>query len=212
MRRAPWILLPLLCVLVSPARAADDQSEVQYRPPPPERRGDFAVSLTLGSGLAVAQGSPNEVEKLNDPAFQQHTGAAFQLGNELWLGAALRDWFVLGFGLAQRGSHGGPVQVSTSSFITHLEFYPLFAQGGALRDLSIYGEFGAGSGKMVRRGQQVANAGVLSTIATGIVFEPLRWGGFAAGPALQYMHQFSPSLRADFVGLGFRVAFYASGN
>jgi hypothetical protein len=198
--------------LAAGAAANDDSHEAQYRPPPPERRGDFAVGTTMGSGLALATGYPNEADKIGDPTFAQRSGGTLGLGSALWLGGALRDWFVIGFGLAQNGSQTGDSRASTTSFITHLQIYPLYAQGGAFRDLALALDLGAGGGTIERAGVEIANAGVLSTLGTGVVYEPLRWGGFALGPSLSYVHQWSPSFRAHFVSLGLYVAFYASGS
>jgi len=189
----------------------DDDYQALYRPPPAERRGDFAMGLLTSAGLLVASGFPNEADKIDQPAFEQRTGANFGSGGSLWLGGALRDWFVIGFGLSQASGHTGDKRVSTTSFISHVEVFPLFARGGAFRDLAVFADFGAGGGNIKRGEEHLANGGVISTLGGGLLFEPLRLGGFAGGPALSYLHQFSPSLSSHFVSLGFRIAFYASG-
>jgi hypothetical protein len=190
---------------------ADDAHDAQYQPPPPERRADFTVGLSTLVGMTAASGFPNEADKIDDPQFEQSTGANLGTSGALWLGGALRDWFVIGFGLSKVSGQSGDQQLTSTSFITHLELYPLFSQGGALRDLAVFGEFGAGGARIVSNDQNVANGGLVSTLGGGLVFEPLRWGGFAGGPSLEYLHQYSPSLQSHFVAAGFRLAFYANG-
>jgi hypothetical protein len=211
----PWALAPLtvtLCAMGwSGTALADDVHDAQYQPPATQRRADFTIGLSTAVGLATASGFPNEADKIDDPQFEQTTGGNLGMGSALWLGGALRDWFVIGFGLSKVSGQTGDKQLTTTSFITHLELYPLFAQGGALRDLAVFGDFGAGGGRIVQNDQNIANGGMVSTLGGGVVFEPLRLGGFAGGPSLQYLHQVSASLQAHFVGLGFRVAFYANG-
>jgi hypothetical protein len=193
------------------AARADDVHDAQYRPPPPERRADFAVGLSMTVGANAASGFPNEADKIDNPQYEQSTGANLGTDGSLWLGGALRDWFVIGFGLSKVSGQSGSKQLTSTSFITHLELYPLFSQGGAFRDLAVFGDFGAGGARIVSNDQNIANGGMVSTLGGGIVFEALRWGGFAAGPSVQYLHQYSPSLQSHFVGAGFRVAFYANG-
>jgi hypothetical protein len=193
------------------AARADDVHDAQYRPPPPERRADFAVGLSMTVGANAASGFPNEADKIDNPQYEQSTGANLGTDGSLWLGGALRDWFVIGFGLSKVSGQSGSKQLTSTSFITHLELYPLFSQGGAFRDLAVFGDFGAGGARIVSNDQNIANGGMVSTLGGGIVFEALRWGGFAAGPSVQYLHQYSPSLQSHFVGAGFRVVFYANG-
>lgn len=165
--------------------------------------------MTVGAN--AASGFPNEADKIDNPQYEQSTGANLGTDGSLWLGGALRDWFVIGFGLSKVSGQSGDKQLTSTSFITHLELYPLFSQGGAFRDLAVFGDFGAGGARIVSNDQNIANGGMVSTLGGGIVFEALRWGGFAAGPSVQYLHQYSPSLQSHFVGAGFRVAFYANG-
>lgn len=205
-------LVPLIGTLSwSTWATADDVHDAQYQPPAPERRADFTVGLSTAVGVSAASGFPNEADKIDNPPFEQSTGANLGTGGALWLGGALRDWFVIGFGLLNVSGQSGDEQLTSTSFITHLELYPLFSQGGAFRDLAVFGDFGAGGARIVSADQNIANGGMVSTLGGGVVFEPLRWGGFAAGPSVQYLHQYSPSIQAHFVGAGFRIAFYANG-
>ncbi|HEX2881619.1 MAG TPA: hypothetical protein VHO25_18950 [Polyangiaceae bacterium] len=203
------VIVGLLCWTAG--AQADDVHDAQYRPPPPERRADFAVGLSMTVGANAASGFPNEADKIDNPQYEQSTGANLGTDGSLWLGGALRDWFVIGFGLSKVSGQSGDKQLTSTSFITHLELYPLFSQGGAFRDLAVFGDFGAGGARIVSNDQNIANGGMVSTLGGGIVFEALRWGGFAAGPSVQYLHQYSPSLQSHFAGAGFRVAFYANG-
>lgn len=212
------VALPLLCgalLLWSTAAPADepqdDQYEALYQPPPAERRDGFAVGLTLGPELALASGYPNEADKIDDPAYEVDPGAGLGGAGTLWLGGAVRDWFVFGFGLSNHGAKIGDLQIGTSSFISHVEFYPLFSLGGSLRDLSLFGDFGAGGGVIKQGKAEVANGGILSTAGGGVYWELLRWGGFAGGPSVQYTNLHSGSLDAHFIGAGFRLGFYSSG-
>lgn len=212
------VALPGVCsalLLCSTAAFAeepqDDQYEALYQPPPAERRDGFAVGLTLGPDVVLASGYPNEAEKIDDPAYEVAPGAGLGGAGTLWLGGALRDWFVFGFGLSNHGAKVGDLQIGTSSFISHVEFYPLYSQGGKLRDLSLFGDFGAGGGVIERDEDEVANGGILSTVGGGVCWELLRWGGFAGGPSVQYTNLHSGSMDVHFVGAGFRLGFYSSG-
>jgi hypothetical protein len=64
-----------------------------------ERRSDIVLGVSGGLLLGAANGYPNEIDKVDEPAFESKTGFAVGNGLSFWLGGALADWFTFGLGL-----------------------------------------------------------------------------------------------------------------
>ena len=188
------------------ASAAEDAWDGGYEVKA-ERRSGFVASLGLGAGLGAAQGYPNDVSKIDDRAFETSTGAAFSRTNSLWIGGALRDWFVFGLGLNGLRAQAGDHEVTGSAFILHVEAFPLFNLGGRWRDLAFYTDFGAGD-LTISGGPEKADAGFMSYLGAGSSFELFRWGHFALGPTLGGMYAYSQSAQMGGGFLGLRGTFY----
>jgi hypothetical protein len=202
-------LVAAFCFSHVPAQAQSDQWRANYDPGPATRRSKFTVGLGLGMVTGGVSGYPNEVAKIGVPAFQGSTGWAFGWGGSLWVGAALRDWLVVGLGGNYEAVWGGSGSSSGAAAILHLEGYPLFYRGGVYRDLALFGEFGAGGRTVSRSSRTVADGGGLAIVCLGVLYEPLRVAGhFAGGPYVEYSYQSSISLTANLVTIGFRTAFY----
>lgn len=173
----------------------------------PKRRSGFAAGLDLGFGLGNARGYPNDISKIDDPLYRSSTGDAFGSTWSLWLGGALRDWFTFGIGLMSSGEASGEMRGGASALIFHVEGFPLWSLGGPLRDLAIYGNFGAG-GSQITGGREDANGGLMSVVGGGVNYELFRFGHFALGPMLETQYLFSQSAKQFGVFAGARTTFY----
>jgi hypothetical protein len=173
------------------------------------RRADFTLGASLGLLIGSGYGYPNESGAIGDPARVADTGVALGSSFDVWLGGALRDWFTFGLGITGFGFEGSGKQLSGGGFVFRLEAFPFFGQSAALSDLGAFASFGLGTATIEADGEEVAEGGAISIVAFGAFWEAWRFGGFAAGPSLEYTHLFSQSLRAYGASAGFRVAFYA---
>jgi hypothetical protein len=173
------------------------------------RRSDFMLGGSAGLTLGNGYGYPNEVDKIDNPAYVADTGAAFGTTFDLWLGGALRDWLNFGLGVKSFGIEGSDQQLSGFGFIFRIEAFPFFAEDDKLQDVGMLASFGLGGAQIERDGDQVADGGAVSIVGFGAFWEPWRFGGFAAGPSIDYSHLFSQSLYSYAVTGGIRLAFYA---
>jgi hypothetical protein len=215
MRFVPPRLLSSLLVVAAllPARAAlaDVEDEgANYNPGKAKRRSDFALGFSLSGMAGAVSGYPLDANKMNVERYRATSGAAGGTGGGLWVGGALRDWFVVGVGLNFGSIAGGDATLSRGgAFVFHLEGFPLFPVGGAFRDLAVVGEFGTGNRKLIKASQTVADGGMMSYASAGILYEPIRIGSHvSAGPMLLLAYQFSETLNAAFAIAGVQIAYY----
>ena len=197
-----------LCALSSVARAEspNDAWDGGYKQVATRRSG-FVAGITLGFAAGNAYGYPNEIAKLDDPLYKRNTAGAFGGVNRLWLGGALTDYFVFGLGFAGMGLKHGETSAAGSAFIFHVEGYPLFYRGGVFRDLSIFGDFGAGGMKITGHEREEADGGLMSVLGVGVGYEPLRFWKFTFGPAVEYWHWWSQTMTANAVSAEARLTF-----
>jgi hypothetical protein len=158
------------------------------------RRSGFMAGISLGLALGNADGYPNELAKLNDPNYERNTKFALGGSNRLWIGGALTDWFVFGMGLSSVSLQHEHAKATGSAFVFHVQGYPLFYRGGPFRDLSVFGDFGAGGMKITGGSREDANGGLMSVIGLGAAYEPVRFWRFTFGPAVEYLHLWSQSM------------------
>ncbi|HLV66826.1 MAG TPA: hypothetical protein VKY73_13485 [Polyangiaceae bacterium] len=207
MRRSVSGLAAAAALLISlPVAAAEDHWDGGYEIQA-ERRSGLALGITLGSGLGVASGYPNDVEKIGEPEFRSETGLASGGQVTAWLGGALRDWFIVGLGLHSFGFGSEGNQAGGGAFILHVEAFPLWSLGGRFRDLSFFTDFGAG-GLVIEGGPENADGGALSLINAGVSFEAFRWGPLALGPSLTGTYAYSQSIEAGAAFIGARATLY----
>ena len=171
------------------------------------RRSGFMIGLTAGLELGSAHGYPNELAKLDNPLFKRNTALGVGGTNRLWLGGALSDWFVFGVGLAGFGLKHGQTEAAGGAFIFHVETFPLFYRGGAFRDLSVFGDFGAGGMKIEGHDREQADGGLMSVVGLGVAYDPLHFWKFTLGPAVEYWHLWSQTLTMNSVALEARFTF-----
>lgn len=211
--RATCVAIGLVALCVCRTATAEsslsnDGNAVSYEPPPALRRDGFTLGLVQHFGLAHVSGYPNRIAAIGDPALRSSTGAEFGQSGGLWIGGALRDWLTVGVGLTAAGTFADDPAGATSTFVLHLEAFPAFQRGGLYRDLGISLEVGTGVGGITRGDDTLAEGGSLAHFGGSVFFEPLRFWQFSSGPSLFYSHQFSQTLTAHFVGLGWRLVFY----
>jgi hypothetical protein len=235
LRRCALLLAAASAVFARPASAGiggyDDAWESGYDPGKQKLRSDFTAGMGLGIGFGSASGYPLEVAKMNDPRYLADTG--FSGGNAFsaWLGVAFRDWLVFGVGfhpytiqssacpflVGENSTLPGDCAASFgASFMLHVEAYPFFYQSPALEKLGVFTEMGAGPRtikKGIKEGSEVrqatiADGGAMAFLSLGVVYEAIRLGHFAMGPYIQGSHEFSETLRADQIVLGFRAVYY----
>jgi hypothetical protein len=228
----PWVVVPLL--VAADVRAAEAPQPVAEPPlpavPPPaeplpaeqlppgeksapkeapaERRSGFTFGLSGGLLTGGARGYPNDVAKIGFAEYRTQTGVGVSTGGALWLGGALSDWLNVGFGMFGGGFERRGLKVSSAAFQARVELFPLFYQGGPLRDLGVLLTAGTGVTVVERGATSVAEGVGTSAVGGGVFYEPWRWWHLTFGPQLEYLHQFSDSIRAHTLVLGVRTAFY----
>jgi hypothetical protein len=206
-------VLPILFAVLFVARGAHadvGDEEENYDPGPASRRSSFAAGLTFSTLVGGVQGYPNKVEQIGVPEYHASTGVAGGAGGGFWLGAALRDWLVLGAG-ASFGTIAGAnaTESNGGAFVLHAEAFPLFYSSETLRDFAIVGEFGAGSRDVWNGSVKKADGGATSYASVGVLFEPFRVGRhISAGPIVQFAYQFSQNLTATLASLGIQLSYY----
>lgn len=173
-----------------------------------ERRSDFVIGLSSGLMLGHAVGYPNEVEKLDEPAYRASSGLALGPGGAAWIGGALKDWFSFGVGGAWFGGSSGQGESSGGAFIFRVEAFPFYGAGGAFRDWAWFGTFGAGGLTVKTEEGRRGEGGFASVAGIGSAYELFRVGHFAFAPSAEYLLVRSVSLNAHQTIFGARVVFY----
>ena len=212
LKRLTQLLLPcaLLGVVSLPAKAQAESAENAWDggyKQESTRRSGLLLGLQLGIAAGNGTGYPNELAKLNDPAYRRNTGFGFGATNRLWFGGALTDWFVFGIGLNGMQLKHNDVTLAASQFLFHVETYPLFYRGGVFRDLSVFGDFGLGGALIQGRGREDADGGSMSAIGIGVGYDAVRFWKFSLGPAVEYWHQFSQTVTVNNFALEARLTF-----
>jgi hypothetical protein len=211
LRRLTLALLTATTLVSAPALAeeGDNESWDGGFTLKAERRSDFVFGFSGGLALGGAHGYPNEIAKLNDPAYEAKTGFALGPGGALWIGGALRDWFTVGVGGMYLGVNGDSGKGSGGAFILRVEAFPLYPLGGALRDLAVFATFGAGSYVVKADGHKRGEAGFTSVAGIGSGYELVRLGPLALGPSAEYLLMYSQSATAHTGIVGLRAVLYA---
>jgi hypothetical protein len=173
-----------------------------------ERRSDFTMGAQLGLGFGKASGYPNEIDKIDAPAYRQHTKLALGSGGLVWLGVAFNDYVSFGIGGGSLSLSGNDRDASAGVFAFHVDGYPLFDLSPALKDLGLFGNFGTGPLTIKGGDREQADGGLLSYLEAGVVYERLRLWRFAIGPTASVIHMWSDSGKLTSGLVGVRVAFY----
>jgi hypothetical protein len=173
-----------------------------------ERRSDFVFGASVGLALGAAHGYPNEIAKLDDPAYEAKTGFALGPGGAAWIGGALRDWFTVGVGATYLSVNGNSGKGSGGAFILRVEAFPLYPLGGGLRDLAFFATFGAGGYVVKGDGGKRGEGGFTSVAGLGSAYELFRLGPLAVGPNAEYLLLRSQSATAHTGIIGLRGVLY----
>jgi hypothetical protein len=204
--------LAALCVLVTlPALAQSEDNEgwdggFDQRA---ERRSDVVIGVNPALALGMASGYPNEVDKIDNAAYEAKTGFGAGGSLQIWIGGAFTDWFSFGVGPIFFGNGGGDGEASGAGVLARVEAFPLYGQGGALRDLAFFATFGAGGLTVKRKaGGDDGEGGFTSMAGLGSAYELFRAGHFAFAPTLQYQLVRSESITGHHALLGVRALFY----
>lgn len=171
------------------------------------RRSGFALGAELGLQLGNIAGYPKDAVKVNDPRYEANTEFGVGGLGRVWLGGAIRDWFVFGLGVEMLETRGNGLTASGGAFLLRPELYPLWALGGSFRDLGVHADFGVGWMDMKADQAKVADGGALGRVGLGVFHESLRWKHLGVGPTLGVSHYFSETLKATLVEMGIRIAF-----
>lgn len=191
------------------AWADTEDRGADYDPGKAQRRSDFALGLSFSGAYGSANGYPNDAAKVGVPRYYAETGAAGGQGLALWLGAALRDWLVVGAGFRTVTVAGSGTISPGGGLDVHVEAFPAFYAGGAFRDLAIVGDFGFGSRWLSYASKEVANGGAVSSFGFGLLYEPIRVGRhLSGGPIVVASYEFSESLSATLVTAGFQMTYF----
>lgn len=185
---------------LSPDAAAKDA--------PAQRRSGFTFGISGGLLTGGARGYPNDVTKIGVAEYRTSTGVGLSSGGALWLGGALADWLNVGIGLFGGGFERKGLRLSSAAFQARIELFPLFHQGGQLRDLGLLLTAGTGAVVIERGDETVAEGPGASAVGLGVFYEPWRWWHLSFGPQLEYLYQFSDGMRAHALVAGVRTAFY----
>jgi hypothetical protein len=173
-----------------------------------ERRSDLVFGASGGLLLGGTSGYPNELDKIDDPAYESSTGFAAGTGFSFWLGGALADWFTVGVGATILGGSGPNGRMSGVAGILKVETFPLYGMGGPLRDLAFFADFGAGGMSVDGKPADEADGGFTSVAGLGSAYELFRFSRFAFAPTAEYLFVRSQTIVSHSAILGARVVFY----
>lgn len=205
----PGSCLLALCLAASPREAhAASEDGAPVEAPPAVRRSGFLLGLSGGLAVASARGYRNDVAEIGLPEFEADTGLGASTGGALWLGGSLADWLNIAVGFQGGSFAGNGLDASGGTLHMRIEAFPLFYRGGAWEDLGLAFTAGTGGLAVERDGETVAEGEGASAVGFGAFFETFRFWQLSSGPDISYTHQFSRSLKAHQLVVGWRLAFY----
>jgi hypothetical protein len=214
-RRAPLALraafslaLPATLGASERAFAADADDGAPVKATPAVRREGLWFGLSGGLAVASASGYRNDVAEIGLPEFEANTGVGVSGSGAIWLGGSLADWLNVGVGVQSVGFEGDGLEASGFGLNVRIETFPLFYESGTFQDLGLTLLAGTGGISVKRADETVAEGGATSLVGLGAFFEPWQLWQFSTGPEISYTHQFSRSMSAHLLVVGWRVAFY----
>jgi len=178
--------------------------------PPPVRRGGLAIGLLVGGGAASIVGYPNDVTKTGYASWYTVTGARPATVGQLWIGAAVTEWFNLGFGFSSnRLFDTGSNTATSAGAVFRVEAFPLFPLGGHLRDLGVLFEAGPYLASVKDpSGTALVDSSLASLVGGGVFYEGVHTWKIAQGPFLMGDYVWSDTARRPAIFAGWRVSFY----
>jgi hypothetical protein len=210
--RPVGLLLALSAVLLVGRLAHADDAKPAWETQKPERRGGFAVGLSLGAGIASMAGFPADPKKVNRLRYYTVTGVRPTGIGTAWIGSAITDWFMFGIGF----TGGGLLPTGDSTAVAfgpvfHIEAFPLLSFGGRLRDLGVM--LDAGIGIATVSPNQDANRYLIdgfgsSLFGGGVFYEGFQVWRLRSGPFLAGDYYWSDFVRRPSIFLGWRMSLY----
>jgi hypothetical protein len=176
--------------------------------PPAAHRAGFLLGVSGGLALASARGYPNDVAKIDLPEFEAETGLGVSGGGTLWIGGSLANWMNIAVGFQSGSFSGNGLDASSGTIHMRVEAFPLFYRGGAWQDVGLSFAAGTGGLALERDDDSVAEGEGTSVVGIGAFFEPFRFWQLSSGPDISYTHQFSRSMTAHQLVVGWRLAYY----
>jgi hypothetical protein len=195
---------------ILPPPTAVDPTATVASPAQPTRRGSLAVGVMLGVGAASIVGYPNDVTKIGYASWYTVTGARPATLSQLWIGAAVTDWFTLGVG----GSYNLLLDTGSNTAMSYgvvfrVEAFPLFPLGGQLRDLGVLFEAGPYLATVKdASGTAIVDSALASLVGGGIFYEGIHTWKIAQGPYLVGDYLWSDTARRPAIFAGWRVSLY----
>jgi hypothetical protein len=199
---AAGVVASLMACAAHAQTAADTNYAVKA-----QRRSDFTIGTSGSFGFGKASGYPNEIDKIDNPAFKSNTKLALGSGGLVWLGVAFNDYLSFGLGMGGMNLSGNDRDASAGIFAFHVDAYPLFGVHQSLRDLGLVANLGTGP-LTIKGGAEDADGGLLGYVEGGAVYERLRLWRFAIGPSVSVVHMWSQSAKLTGALVGGRIVFY----
>lgn len=209
----------LLCALAltllaeGAARAQEPAASRAWETQAAERRSGFTMGLTLGGGVASMSGYPNDPKRIDRKPYFAETGARPSAAVGFWLGGALTDWLTFGVGVTGARLFSTGENLAQSGAVGfHIEVFPLFGMGGALRDLGVTWSGGIGIASITPNkdpDRALADGGACSMLGLGVFYEGLRFRKISAGPFLLADYSWSLSISRPALFVGLRAALYS---
>jgi hypothetical protein len=205
-----------------PSPVASAEPPAQAPPPAPEdpskawetaratRRSGFVIGIALQGGFGALSGYPADTKKIGVDAYYSTTGIAPAIGGFAWIGGALTDWFVFGVGGGTGRVFVRDREAFAFNILFHIEAFPLFPLGGALRDLGVMLNVGTGQVTLHVTGREraIVDSGVSSVLGGGVFWEGIRLWRVAMGPFVLGNYQWSSAADWPALFVGWRTSLY----
>ncbi len=177
---------------------------------PHEHRGGFAVGIIAGAGVGASNGFPADTRKVGRAEFYTESGLGLATTATLWIGGALADWLTFGVGGGIGVIVNGETISPAPTAVFHSDVYPLYALGGALRNLGVTLDFGLGfaTTEDAETERRLIDGGGASHVFAGVVFEGIEVWKIKMGPFAGVHYLFSETIRRPAGILGFRTTLY----
>jgi hypothetical protein len=218
MRVAPRLGILALTLLTSAPALAEGATPSAPAPRGPVERRGLVVGVTGGFAMGTAEGYPNDVNQIGDPAY--YGAGGFQVGEAF--GGHIMGVFAKELSFGVFGTQGWSISTSGKweSFGAgggfRIEVFPFGWLVPQLGNLGIAGMFGLGTATLTaREGAYPGAAGAQSLVGVGVFHEwaVLRMGHthLDLGPAMElHVIPTQPLDRAT-VFIGLRITFYSGG-
>jgi hypothetical protein len=204
------LVLTASTITTALAAAPENAERSSWETAAATRRSGLTAGFLGGMAFGAVAGYPNDFSKIDEPAFRSATSGVGSSGT-FYLGGALTDWFTFGLGLSRTSYGGGRLVTASSAYLFHIEAFPLFARGGAMRDVGLFADFGTGTATIRRRGDQaeLSSSGSLSIGGIGAFWETWRLAGhIALGPFAAWHYEASTAMTRHFGDIGLKISVY----